>query len=78
MTPTPKFGKTALELLEPQDYDPTLFDKVGLEVCGTALGIGLACTYNWFWKRPAFSGNLQKKFIIFQRNIVSNLPFSTF
>lgn len=57
MTPTPKFGKTALELLEPQDFDLTLFEKAGLEVTGGFLGFGLACTYNWFWKRPLISGN---------------------
>lgn len=59
MTPTPKFGKTPLELLAPpDDYDKTLWEKIGLEMSGVGIGFAMQTTVNWFNKRPFRSGKL--------------------
>lgn len=53
MTPTPKFGKTPLELLEPNtEYDPTFFEKYGHSVLGPIMGFGMSLSANLGTKRP--------------------------
>lgn len=53
MTPTPKFGKTPLELLEPNtEYDPTFFEKYGHSILGPIMGFGMSCSANFGTKRP--------------------------
>lgn len=58
MAPTPKFGKTPLELLEPNtDYEPTFFEKHKALIFGPPTGLGLSMATNLGLRRPLiFSG----------------------
>lgn len=57
MTPTPKFGKTPLELLEPNtDYDPTFFEAYGKWIVAPLFGVGMSMAANFGMKRPLTAG----------------------
>lgn len=57
MTPTPKFGKTALELLEPNTaYDPTFYDKYGSWIFGPFIGLAMSTAVNFGQKKPLTAG----------------------
>lgn len=60
--PVPKFGKSALELLDQRGDEPkSLFGKYGIRVVGGVLGGGLHAIGNWSYKRPIYAGNLIDK-----------------
>lgn len=67
MPQTPKFGKTPLELLEPNpDYEPPFFGKYAVWIFGPLLGVGASMSVNLGQQRPVlrastFSNANQKK-----------------
>lgn len=57
--PMPKFGKTALELLDSKDDEPkSLFNKYGLYIYGGLIGASFHIGTNWVYKRPMIAGKL--------------------
>lgn len=64
MVPTPKFGKTALELLEPNlDYDPTFFEAYGATIFGPLVGLGASMSVNFGLSRPLLKAGMDTHII---------------
>lgn len=56
--PMPRFGKTALELLDDKYTEPdSLWSKYGVQTAfGIFIGGAFPAVYNWSYRRPIFSG----------------------
>lgn len=64
--PVPRFGKTALELLDGRDDEPkSLVNKYAIRVVGGFLGAGVHGCTNWAYRRPRWAGNIIKTFFFF-------------
>lgn len=56
--PMPRFGKTALDLLDSRDDEPkSLTNKYGIRFIGGMLGAGAHGATNWAYRRPRWAGN---------------------
>lgn len=59
MVPTPKFGKSPLELLEPNvDYDPTFFEAYGATIIGPIVGLAASVSINFGHSRPLLKAGM--------------------
>lgn len=57
--PMPRFGKTALELLDSRDAEPkSMLNVYGLKIAGGLIGSCVHGTTNWVYKRPIVAGKL--------------------
>lgn len=53
----PKFGKTALELLDEKTVDPpSLGSEYGFQLGCGLMGAGAHVTKNWIYRRPFIAG----------------------
>lgn len=53
----PRFGKTALELLDSKDDEPkSISNKCGLKIYGGLVGSSFHAGKNWAFKRPMIAG----------------------
>lgn len=60
--PMPRFGKTALELLDSRDDAPqSLFNKYSIRIYGALVGSSFHAGTNWVYKRPMIAGKLPSK-----------------
>lgn len=63
--PMPRFGKTALELLDSRDDEPkSIYNKYGIRIYGGLVGSAMHAGTNWVYKRPMIAGRLLSIIII--------------
>lgn len=63
--PMPRFGKTALELLDSRDDEPkSIFNKYGIKIYGGLVGSSFHAGTNWVYNRPMIAGKLLSIIII--------------